>query len=294
MEHKFFSSTNDLVFKKVFDDLNHKPAIKSFLSAILDLDSSEYDVLSVENPFFRIECNTEEKIGILDVKLKTKTGKIIDIEMQVASAENMPERVLYYMSKMVLGQVGKGENYRKIQKVICIVIAADHILVKSNDKMHNKFLLHDAMTDATFTDKMEVNTLELLKDKNDAESSKELKEWVKFFNAKSEKELENLIEKSKDEGIKLASEVVIDVNQDEELRIRAEQRENVMMAYMVDMVGNFDKGKAEGKAEGIEEQKGKEKREIAINLLQMGIEVAQISKATNLSIKEIEALKSVI
>jgi predicted transposase/invertase (TIGR01784 family) len=168
--------------------------------------------------------------------------------------------------------------------------------------MHNRFLLHDARTNATFTDKMEVNTLELLKDKNDAESSKELKEWVKFFNAKSEKELENLIEKSKDDGIKLASEVVLDVNQDEELRIRAEQRENVMMTYMVDMLGNFDKGKSEGieigEARGIEkgrnEMKIERDREIALKLIKKGMEADFISETTNLSIEEIESLKSEI
>jgi predicted transposase YdaD len=51
-------------------------------------------------------------------------------------------------------------------------------------------------------------------------------------------------------------------------------------------------GKAEGIAIGEARGEIKEKRNIALNLLRMGLEASQISKATCLSIEEIKALKS--
>lgn len=72
MNGKIFPATNDVVFKKIFGDLRNKLVIKDFLSTILDLSEDEYDVLQVENPFLNISESANDKIGILDVKLKTK------------------------------------------------------------------------------------------------------------------------------------------------------------------------------------------------------------------------------
>ncbi len=49
-------------------------------------------------------------------------------------------------------------------------------------------------------------------------------------------------------------------------------------------------GKKEGKIEGIKEGRTEEKRAIALELIKIGIAVTDISKATGLSIEEIEKL----
>ena len=94
MRTKIFPATNDVVFKKIFGDINNKEIIKGFLSNILDIPEEEYDILKVENPFLNISDSANDKIGILDVKLSTKNKKIIDIEIQVARMKYMRERVL--------------------------------------------------------------------------------------------------------------------------------------------------------------------------------------------------------
>ena len=53
------------------------------------------------------------------------------------------------------------------------------------------------------------------------------------------------------------------------------------------------KGLAQGRAEGWEDGKADERREIAHNLLHLGLPIAQISEATGLSTAEIEALRQV-
>jgi predicted transposase/invertase (TIGR01784 family) len=42
----------------------------------------------------------EDKKGILDVRAKTKGGQQINIEIQILPTEFMPERTLFYWSKM--------------------------------------------------------------------------------------------------------------------------------------------------------------------------------------------------
>lgn len=282
MIEKIFSATNDVVFKKIFGDLKNKVVIKDFLSAILDLPENEYDVLHVENPFLNISESANDKIGILDVKLKTKSGNIIDIEIQVARMKYMRERILYYLSKMTLDQIGSGEDYNKIQKVISIIIAADHILIEENDKQHNRYMLYDSKTGSTFTDKMEINTLDLMKKPDKNTSNPDLSKWVDFFNADTEEELE-MIHNSPDCAIKQAADIVISVNQDKELRVQAEQRENAVRAYKSEMIGS--------KEEGIKEGREEEKIEIAKNMLKDKEPIEKIMRYTGLSTEEIEKLK---
>ncbi len=51
-------------------------------------------------------------------------------------------------------------------------------------------------------------------------------------------------------------------------------------------------GLVEGKAEGLAEGKAKEKTATAKRLLSMGLSVEDISKATSLSVEQVEAIKA--
>lgn len=298
MQHKIFPATNDVVFKKIFGDMNNKEVIKGFLSSILNIPKEEYELLKIESPFLNISDSATDKIGILDVKLSTKNKKIIDIEIQVARMKHMRERVLYYLSKMTLDQIGAGENYDKIQKVISIIIAADHILIKENNNQHNRYLLCDKETGSTFTDKMEVNTLDLMKKADPKTSDPNITKWVDFFNAKTEEELE-MIHNMPDSAVKQAAKIVLEVNQDKEVRIKAEQRENALRVYNTEIEASKQSGIKEGIKQGMEKgikqgmEKGKqsEKIEIAKSAIKMGLSNGQIQILTGLTSEEINNLK---
>ena len=302
MQHKIFPATNDVVFKKIFGDMNNKEVIKGFLSSILNIPKEEYELLKIERPFLNISDSATDKIGILDVKLSTKNKKIIDIEIQVARMKHMRERVLYYLSKMTLDQIGAGENYDKIQKVISIIIAADHILIKENNNQHNRYLLCDKETGSTFTDKMEVNTLDLMKKADPKTSDPNITKWVDFFNAKTEEELE-MIHNMPDSAVKQAAKIVLEVNQDKEVRIKAEQRENALRVYNTEIEASKQSGIKEGIKQGIQQgikqgmEKGMEKGmenkaiEIAKSAIKMGLSNGQIQILTGLTSEEINNLK---
>jgi predicted transposase/invertase (TIGR01784 family) len=66
--------------------------------------------------------DNEDKKGILDVRVKTQDGRQINIEIQILPTEFMPERTLFYWSKMFTSQIHSGEGYELLKKCITINI----------------------------------------------------------------------------------------------------------------------------------------------------------------------------
>ena len=154
--------------------------------------------------------------------------------------------------------------------------------------------MYDKKSGSTFTDKMEVNTLDLMKKPDPKTSDPNITKWVEFFNAKTEEELK-MVNEMPDVAVKQAAQIVLKVNQDEDLRVRAEQRENAVRAYNSEMLASkqegmkigIAKGRAEGRAEGAEAEKIK----LAKNALRNGIGVQMVSAITGLTIDEINGIK---
>jgi predicted transposase/invertase (TIGR01784 family) len=292
MAKKIYNATNDHIFKLVFGDEKNKDILIAFLKTVLDIPHEDYDEVTICDPILKSEL-IKDKIGILDIKIRTKTGKIIDVEMQVARQGFFEERVLFYISKMLSEQMKSGEEYDKIQKVICIAIAAEHILIEENKEFHNKFLLTNK-TGNIFTDKIEINTLELMKIPENAKENG-LTRWLEFMRIKSEEEL-NMVATMAEASIELlkAINVLKKININENERKIAERREK----FWRDFKSSVKEGELRGKAEGIEigEARGKadEKREIALKSLKRGYKIEDIAEDTGLSIEEINELKTQI
>ena len=73
---RILSPLMDVVFKLLMGTENSKEILTDFLSAVLDLSPDEYDEITIANPFLLQEYKGD-KLGILDVKLKLKSGKIL-------------------------------------------------------------------------------------------------------------------------------------------------------------------------------------------------------------------------
>ena len=111
----------DFVFKLIFGDEKNKELLIALLSAILRVPKEDFEGLEIVNSELLREF-AEDKKGILDVRVKTKGGKQIDVEIQILPTEFMPERTLFYWSKMYTGQVKPGDTYRRLKKRITINI----------------------------------------------------------------------------------------------------------------------------------------------------------------------------
>ena len=152
--------SNDLVFKLIFGDEKHKDVLAGFLQAILDMPAEEYSDISIVDPHSRI-YRPDDKLMILDIKLHTKSGHIIDIEMQLATTQQLKDRILGYNSSMIMEQVKSGQSYA-LKKAVSIVITKEP-LIKDSHFYQYKYQLYDKIRDSLFSDKTEINILELSK-----------------------------------------------------------------------------------------------------------------------------------
>jgi len=83
MENEVLSPVNDWIFKLLFGDERRKDMLINLLKIFIELPEEEYELTFLDT---HLKPETEgDKLGILDVKVRTKSGKIFDIEIQVLS-----------------------------------------------------------------------------------------------------------------------------------------------------------------------------------------------------------------
>ncbi|MDR1935432.1 MAG: Rpn family recombination-promoting nuclease/putative transposase, partial [Candidatus Accumulibacter sp.] len=78
MRKPVLSPRNDFVFKRLFGDVRDTSLLTGFLKSALDLPPEDYQEVRIVDPRLSGKM-PEDKEGILDVKVKTPSGKLIDI-----------------------------------------------------------------------------------------------------------------------------------------------------------------------------------------------------------------------
>jgi predicted transposase/invertase (TIGR01784 family) len=268
--------TNDFVFKKIFGESSF--ILSNFLQAILDLPDEEYKGLTVDNPNLEREY-LDDKLGVLDVKVHTKSGKVIDVEVQVKAQRAIWERMTFYTAKMVVEQVKSGYKYEHINRVISILIA-DFIMIKENTAYHNRFRLYDERTKARFPDSIEINVLEIPK-LREADGTP-LGDWMRFFSAETEEDFMQAAQTNP--AIAEAWGVIKVLSGDERARALAEAREKARM----DLDSWLSDAQLEGEERGV--QRGRQ--EVAQKLLRKKMPLADIADATGLSLDAVKRISA--
>ena len=256
---------NDLVFKFMLSDLNDSRCyylLKVIIEGITGIQCQELFVLNSElNPE-----HLSDKDMILDVRVKTDEGKLIDIEMQNSSlTKEVHYRFQIYGARMMDHQVNRGdilysENVHEVYTILFI-----------NDIDRDNLLLID-----TYMPRNQLNHVRkynLLTHHN---------VYLPFIDAVvREKGLKNLnaLELAiytlyhgiTDDIMALNSEVVImmkekmdQFNEDEELVLAASKRQLVKIQHHQEKVRIRQEGKEEGLKEGLEKglEKGKSEGEL--------------------------------
>ncbi|MCL2162039.1 MAG: Rpn family recombination-promoting nuclease/putative transposase [Betaproteobacteria bacterium] len=277
MSCPFLSPRNDLVFKLLFGDARNTDILADFLNAALDLPEEDFLDIVLVDPHLNGE-DIDDKQGILDVKAKTATGKIIDIEIQVAEQPQMRERIVFYLSRMITEQINRGDSYRKIERSICILIT-DYVQIPENGCYHNRYRLHDPKTGSAFTDLMEVNALELPKLPHNTDGTA-LWSWLKFLAARKDEELKMLAEKNP--RIDKAVGRLKELSEDERTRLLAESREKWEWDHAARMQAAEEKGLEKGREEGL--------LAVAHAALRRNLPVEEIMALTGLSREKIQSL----
>jgi predicted transposase/invertase (TIGR01784 family) len=237
MERAILSPKSDFIFKLIFGDERNVDILQNFLQAVLELPASEYKKIVIADPHLKRETE-EDKLGILDVKIHTTSGNVSDVEIQVDDVPNFRERLVLYGSKMVSEQIGRGDEYAAIKRVISIVIT-DYVLLPEEATYHNIYRLLNTKTHQPFTDLIELNTLELPKLPAEDESS-DLWTWMKFLTCEKQEEFAMVAEKNPQ--VEKAVAVLMDLSDDERTRLLEESREKARRDWASRMRGAWEKG----------------------------------------------------
>ncbi|MDR2044338.1 MAG: Rpn family recombination-promoting nuclease/putative transposase [Clostridium sp.] len=290
MKHRLLSATMDYIFKLIFGDEKHADVLAAFLMAVLGLPTEEFDSLQILNPFLEREAE-DDKLGILDVKLKLRNGKVIDIEIQVKPLPSLEGRVVFYIGRMVTEQIASGDGYEVIKPVVTILIA-DFIHYQDDAAYHHKFELYDCGNDVLFSDLIGVHVLELPK-LPDADDDTDLWEWLRFLKSDDEEELHMLAQRNP--ALERAVGIRLELSQDEKVRMIAEAREKARRDEADRIAGARNEGIRLGRDEGIrlgrDEGSLAGRLEIARRMASRGRPLAEIMEDTGLTAEEVSGLE---
>jgi predicted transposase/invertase (TIGR01784 family) len=276
---------NDYLFKRLFGDEKDKDILVEFLKTILDVPEDDYEKIDILNPISNADYEGD-KINIVDVKVRTKSGQIVNVEIQRYRESALRSRMVYQECKLLEEQLGSGDGYEKLHKAVCIIIT-EFTFIHENAVYHNKYELYNRVTKSTLSDILLIHTFELdkLPEFDDGEP---FWDWMKFISSDEVDDMEAIAEKN--EGVRKAVVKFKEITADERERIIAEAAEKQRRIQHGIQDYARQEGLAEGQEKGRAEGRIEEARTFACRMKADNIEPAFIAKYTGLSEKEIEML----
>ena len=215
----------DLVFKKIFGDVNNVDLLTDFLSSILDVPfDSIQKVEIIDNEV--IPDTVEKKFSRLDLLILVN-NEYVNIEIQVNNYNDYKERTLFYWAKVYTNQLAKSEDYISLQNTIAINII-DFKLFDCSE-CHSSFMIYETHRHEKLTNKLRIDFLELPKAKENKTNTK-LQEWLDFLNVTTEQGLDMLEKNTVNPTIMhKAVAVVRQMSADEQLLRAIQKREETLM-----------------------------------------------------------------
>lgn len=199
MTDDLLDPTVDFVFKRIFGDERNTDVLVSFLNAIFEAaDEAQVESIEILNPFLDRETLTD-KMSVLDIRARTDTGNLVNIEIQLWNAGDMPKRTLYYWARLYAGQMEQGDQYHTLKKTIAINILDFNLL--AGERWHNVFHVREDTVGLMLTDVLEVHFLELRKLREQATGlERRLVRWMLFLTARTRERLEQLARGGRGDG----------------------------------------------------------------------------------------------
>ena len=280
----------DRVFKKIFGAKRNVGILRSFLSAVLELPREALKTITVEDPNLRMESRLADKGPVLDLKLTLADGTSVDIELQVGRVPEMKDRIVFCTSKLVAEQLGAGDGYGALRRVVTVAITHFDLTGDPNAYLH-RFHFYDKKHDKLFTNSVEINILEVKKLPK-REDGTPLWIWGKFFDAETEEEFDMLAKKSAE--VDKAVMIIKRLSGSERERRIAEMREMAWRDEESIRRGMYDDGRAEGLKQG--ETAGYERAKaenlaVAAKLLREGVAPDAVARSFGMSRDAVDKLR---
>lgn len=204
-----FPLTHDYMFTSSFRRNTY--ALKGFLSAKLKIHPDDITSLEIMNPM-EAGAYIDDKNIVLDVKVCLNHLTIIDIEMQVARYDYLPERFLYQLCRVYANSLSKGRGYDMLPPVVHIAIMDKDLFPKGDIRNTEEFLseyyLINRNNSEIYTGNfhLEVVSLKYLNNAIDKDDPNGIYQWARLFKSTTWEEL-NMIAKNNEYMESIATSV---------------------------------------------------------------------------------------
>ena len=273
----------DSVFKAVFtrNTPSSQGALSKLVSALIDQEVSVIEIITNEPP---IESLHDRQIRF-DINCKTGDGELINVEMSLNPTRYEPVRLEYHAGKLFSGQDirGRTKSYKKLKPAYQIAILAKDRFFPNESFIHC-FEYYDPGQAVSLKGRTRIITLELSKLDRLIEkpvSGMDTRElWAYYFKYLTDKEKRRKINEilEAEEGIAMASEVLMTISKDEIERARLMSE----LKWELDTESRIDDAREDGRRESQEK--------IARKALAEGASIEFIQKITDLTVEEIKKL----
>ena len=230
----------DFAFKELMRD---EMVRKGFLSAVLNIKDTDIQSTVLMNTNLP-RVHEDDKQSILDVRLTMNNNTEAD-------------RSTFYLSKMLVEQVGVNKRYSNLKKCVGISIL-DFNYIKKTNRFHTVYHITEDTEHIRYTDILEMHIVELPK-LPAADDLTDLYDWVKFIKAKNRSEFQ--MPAKENVYIKRAYDVLEEISADEQKRIEYNTRQKWLYDYNTMMEENLQRGIQIGEERGIAigEERGEER-----------------------------------
>ncbi|WP_308279348.1 Rpn family recombination-promoting nuclease/putative transposase [Prevotella sp.] len=277
-EERYISLLTDFGFKRIFGTKPNKDLLIDFLNSLFNGEQVVKDVTFLNSEHVG-DVHTDRK-AISDVYCENEKGEKFIVEMQNAYQTYFKDRSLYYATFPIREQAQKGEGWNYKLKHVYVVALLNYDMSDpafSDDTINHDIGLLDKQTHRVFNDKLTFKYVEISKfNKRIEELKTNYDKWLFIL-----KNLSRLDRQPEYLQTAVFNRLFAEAEIAKFTRAELREYEDSLKAYR-DIKNSLDSA----------EEKGERKKaiEIAKNLLEMGMSIENIMKATGLSQKEIDML----
>ena len=279
IEYRIYDPKEDFIFKMIFGSEENKSILISLLNSILKERPYIKDVKLENNEISKIF--KDSKSSRLDILAVDDNGIKYDIEMQCRKTKDIPNRAVYYASKLFTKDLKENDDYNK-SRVISIWIFAENVTNRKSAISEALMTFQPNKEDKyeILADNIRIIYLELRKYLiNSYNYNDKLTKWVDFLTNPIKLDRNTVEDKDIEKAIKTLD------------YISTNDEERLIIDKIIEGRNDFYSAKNIAKEEGREEGLKEKSIEIAKNMLKLNIDINIISQSTGLSVEEINKLK---
>ena len=284
---KFINPFTDMGFKRIFGQEVSKPVLIAFLNMLLEGERSIVDVKFLDKELIGLADG--DRSLIYDIFCETDDGEYIIVEMQNKYQPYFKNRSIYYLSRSVVEQGERGNEWKYDVKAVYLIAFLNFKLSDISGDFRTDVTLMDMKHRTVFSDRMRLVYLQLPYFTKEADECENVFEQF-IYVLKHMDVLQRMPWLAQDAVFKKLSEIAEVASLTKEERRQYDESLRHYRDTIVVMEGQYEQGERKGRAVGREEGRAEGIMEVARNLRNMGMSAHDVAKATGLTVEEVKNL----